>query len=56
MSNMKSKLTASVRQAKPAPVQKPPAKAPPAPLAPTTVAGEPQASSSTLFPSRVWPD
>ncbi len=70
MSNMKSKLAASVRQvkaqapapAKPAaPAGKPSVakQAAPAPKAKAEVAtgsGEPQASGKALFPSRVWPD
>lgn len=61
MSNMKSKLAASVRQVKaqapvePAPEKKPPAKTHQSP-APTTKVGQPQVSGSALFPSRVWPD
>lgn len=61
MSNMKSKLAASIRQvksqapAKPAPEKKPPAKTHQS-SAPKTAGGEPRASGSALFPSRVWPD
>jgi hypothetical protein len=61
MSNIKSKLAASVRQvkaqapAKPAPAKKPPPKTHQSP-APKTAVSEPQASGSVLFPSRVWPD
>lgn len=61
MSNMKSKLAASVRQVKAqAPVKAAPEKKPPVKMqnspAPTITAGQPQASDSALFPSRVWPD
>lgn len=72
MSNMKSKLAASVRQvkaqtpapAKPAaPARKPSVAKQAAPAIKakakaeiTTGSGEPQASGKDLFPSRVWPD
>ena len=61
MSNMKSKLAASVRQvkaqapAKPAPEKKPPPKTHQSP-APKPAVSEPQVSGSALFPSRVLPD
>ena len=69
MSTMKNKLAASVRQvkaqpaapvasSKPAPAKSAPAKPAPArhPAKVLAVAGDPPASGSTLFPSRIWPD
>ena len=69
MTNLKDKLSASVRQAKAAqdPAAKPAASKPAAkPAAPKPATAQPKAakaigqdvatSGSTLFPDRVWPD
>lgn len=59
MTNTKSKLATSVRQAKnqtpvqPMSKEKPPAKMQKPPMPATD---PPQASDGILFPSRVWPD